>query len=112
MRFHLYDFNFTDDIRLIAREDGLISVNNALTVDFGGQVASESIAHRMHSGTGGQTVFPVGPSLAGGKAKIVLPSLSIMAAPRGLPALTPSLAAHPPAPPPLPPPAHPHPPPH
>ena len=79
MRFHLYDFNFTDDIRLIAREDGLISVNNALTVDFGGQVASESIAHRMHSGTGGQTVFAVGACLAGGKSIIVLPSSSIVA---------------------------------
>ncbi len=36
MRFHLYDFNFTDDVRVIAREDGLIAVNNAIAVDFGG----------------------------------------------------------------------------
>ena len=79
MRFHLYDFNFTDDIRLIAREDGLISVNNALTVDFGGQAASESIGPLMHSGTGGQTVFAAGACLAGGKSIIVLPSSSIVA---------------------------------
>ena len=29
-RFQLYDFNFTDDIRTIAREEGLIAINNAL----------------------------------------------------------------------------------
>jgi 4-hydroxybutyrate CoA-transferase len=46
MRFHLYDFNFTDDVRVIAREDGLIAVNNAIAVDFGGQAASESIGTR------------------------------------------------------------------
>ena len=45
--FQLYDFNFTDDIRLIAREEGLISVNNGLAVDLTGQVASESIGHQM-----------------------------------------------------------------
>ena len=60
MRCHLYDFNFTDDIRVIAGEDGLIAVNNAIAVDFGGQAASESIGTRMFSGTGGQTVFAIG----------------------------------------------------
>jgi acyl-CoA hydrolase len=78
LRFHLYDFNFTDDIRVIAREDGLIAVNNALVVDLGGQAASESIGSRMHSGTGGQTVFATGACLAGGKSIIVLPSSSIV----------------------------------
>jgi 4-hydroxybutyrate CoA-transferase len=63
MRFHLYDFNFTDDVRVIAREDGLIAVNNAIAVDFGGQTASESIGARMFSGTGGQTVFAIGQSV-------------------------------------------------
>jgi 4-hydroxybutyrate CoA-transferase len=77
-RFHLYDFNFTDDIRVIAREDGLIAVNNALSVDFGGQAASESIGPRMYTGTGGQTVFAIGACLAGGKSIIVLPSSSIV----------------------------------
>jgi len=58
--FQLYDFNFTDDIRLIAREDGLISVNNALAIDLTGQVGSESIGPRMYTGTGGQTAFGIG----------------------------------------------------
>jgi 4-hydroxybutyrate CoA-transferase len=72
--FHLYDFNFTDDIRLIAREDGLISINNGLAADLTGQVGSESIGHQMYTGTGGQTAFGIGSSLAGGKSIIVMPS--------------------------------------
>jgi 4-hydroxybutyrate CoA-transferase len=72
--FQLHDFNFTDDIRLVAREEGLISVNNALTVDFTGQVGSESIGYHMYTGTGGQTAFGIASSLAGGKSIIVLPS--------------------------------------
>jgi 4-hydroxybutyrate CoA-transferase len=76
--FQLYDFNFTDDIRLIAREDGLISINNALAVDLTGQVGSESIGHQMYTGTGGQTAFGVGASLAGGKSIIVLPASAMV----------------------------------
>lgn len=76
--FQLYDFNFTDDIRLIAREDGLISVNNGLSVDLTGQAASESIGHQMYTGTGGQTAFGIGSSLAGGKSIIVLPSSAMV----------------------------------
>jgi 4-hydroxybutyrate CoA-transferase len=72
--FQLYDFNFTDDIRLIAREEGLITINNALSVDLTGQVASESLGHKMYTGTGGQTAFVVGACLGGGKTIIVLPA--------------------------------------
>ena len=72
--FQLHDFNFTDDIRLVAREEGLISVNNALAIHFTGQVGSESISYHMYTGTGGQTAFGIASSLAGGKSIIVLPS--------------------------------------
>jgi acyl-CoA hydrolase len=88
--FQLYDFNFTDDIRTIAREDGLISVNNALCVDLTGQVGSESIGHQMYTGTGGQIAFGVGASLAGGKSIIVLPASALNAGQRVL-RITPSL---------------------
>lgn len=77
-RFQLYDFNFTDDIRLIAREEGLISVNNAMAVDLTGQANSESIGPRMYTGTGGQTAFVVGACLGGGTTVIVVPSSSIV----------------------------------
>jgi 4-hydroxybutyrate CoA-transferase len=77
-RFQLYDFNFTDDIRLIAREQGLISVNNGLAIDLTGQAGSESIGHQMYTGTGGQTAFGIGSSLAGGKSILVLPSSAMV----------------------------------
>jgi 4-hydroxybutyrate CoA-transferase len=75
--FHLYDFNFTDDIRLIAREEGLIAVNNGLAVDLTGQVGSESLGHQMYTGTGGQTAFGIGSALGGGKSIIVLPATAM-----------------------------------
>ena len=74
--FHLYDFNLTDDIRLIAREEGIIAINNALSIDLTGQADSESIAHQMYTGSGGQLAFGVGASLAGGKSIVVLPSIA------------------------------------
>jgi 4-hydroxybutyrate CoA-transferase len=88
--FQLYDFNFTDDIRTIAREEGLISVNNALCVDLTGQVGSESVGHQMYTGTGGQIAFGIGSSLAGGQSIIVLPA-SALSAGRRLSRITPSL---------------------
>lgn len=89
--FQLYDFNFTDDIRLIAREEGLISVNNALAIDFTGQVGSESIGHQMYTGTGGQTAFGIGCALAGGTSVIVMPSTATINGAR-VSRITPSLA--------------------
>lgn len=76
--FELYDFNLTDDIRLIAREEGIVCVNNALAIDLTGQADSESIGHQMYTGTGGQTAFAVGASLAGGKSILVSPSTSLV----------------------------------
>jgi len=77
-RFQLYDFNFTDDIRLIAREEGLIAINNTMAIDLTGQANSESIGHTMYTGTGGQTAFVVGASLGGGKTVLVVPSSSMV----------------------------------
>jgi 4-hydroxybutyrate CoA-transferase len=89
--FQLYDFNFTDDIRLIAREEGLISINNALAVDLTGQVGSESIGPRMYTGTGGQIAFGIGSTMAGGKSIIVLPATAMVKGQR-LSRITTSLA--------------------
>jgi 4-hydroxybutyrate CoA-transferase len=88
--FQLYDFNYTDDIRTIAREDGLVSINNALCVDLTGQAGSESVGHQMYTGTGGQTAFGVGASLAGGKSIVVLPSTATQGGKR-VSRITPSL---------------------
>jgi 4-hydroxybutyrate CoA-transferase len=90
--FHLYDFNFTDDIRLIAREEGLISVNNGLAVDLTGQVGSESIGPQMYTGTGGQTAFGIGSTMGGGKSIILLPASATVKGQR-ISRIVPSLAA-------------------
>jgi 4-hydroxybutyrate CoA-transferase len=76
--FALYDFNTTDDIRFVAQEEGLISVNNAMAVDLTGQTNGESIGPLMYTGTGGQTAFVIAASLAGGKTIIVVPSSSMV----------------------------------
>ncbi|HYL57973.1 MAG TPA: acetyl-CoA hydrolase/transferase C-terminal domain-containing protein [Candidatus Acidoferrales bacterium] len=76
--FALFDFNTTDDIRFVAQETGLISVNNAMAVDVTGQVNGESIGPLMYTGTGGQTAFVVAASLAGGTTVIVTPSTSMV----------------------------------
>ncbi len=77
-RYQLYDFNFTDDIRLIAKEEGLISINNALSVDLTGQANAESLGPMMYTGTGGQTAFVIGASMGGGTTIIVTPATSLV----------------------------------
>jgi 4-hydroxybutyrate CoA-transferase len=73
--FELYDFGYTDDIRMLVRHQNLVAVNNALMVDLTGQVASESIGSRLWTGVGGQTAFMTAAQYSpGGRSIIVLPS--------------------------------------
>jgi len=73
--FELYDFGYTDDVRLLLQQDNLVAVNNALLVDLTGQIASESIGHKVWTGVGGQTAFMIGAQYSrGGRSIIVLPS--------------------------------------
>ena len=76
--FELYDFNYTDDIRLLCKDPHFTAINNALSTDLTGQVASESIGAQMFTGTGGQTAFAISASLAGGKSIIAVPSSSML----------------------------------
>jgi 4-hydroxybutyrate CoA-transferase len=76
--FQLYDFNTTDDLRLIAREEGLISINNILAIDLTGQANGESIGPMMYTGTGGQTVFVIGACMGGGKTILVTPATAMV----------------------------------
>ena len=60
---------------VIAQQENFVSVNNALAVDLGGQVCSESIGPRMYSGTGGQFDTAYGAFHAkGGRGIIALRS--------------------------------------
>lgn len=61
---------------IIARNDNFVSVNNALTVDLTGQVASESIGTRQYAATGGQVSFVLGaqkPKTARASWRLTLP---------------------------------------
>jgi acyl-CoA hydrolase len=70
-----YSVDYTNDYHVIAQNDKVVSINNALQVDLYGQVCSESSGNRHISGTGGQLDFVIGASLSkGGKAFICLKS--------------------------------------
>ncbi len=61
----------------IRRNDNMVSVNSAVSVDLTGQVCAESIGSRQYSGTGGQVDFVRGATLAkNGKAIIAMTSVA------------------------------------
>lgn len=73
--FELYEFNYVDDVRILARHDNLVAINNGLMVDLTGQVASETIGPRVWTGVGGQTAFAIAANYSrGGRSITVLPS--------------------------------------
>lgn len=60
---------------IIAKNKHFVSVNNALTVDLTGQVASEALGFAQHSATGGQLDFVRGARMSeGGLSFITLKS--------------------------------------
>jgi acyl-CoA hydrolase len=76
--FELFDFGYTDDLRMLIQLDRFVTVNNAMTIDLTGQVSAEAVDHRMYTGVGGQTVFMIaGAYSEGGKSVSVLPSSSV-----------------------------------
>jgi 4-hydroxybutyrate CoA-transferase len=73
--YELYDFTYTDDIDLVAKESKLVAVNNAMQVDLTGQVNGEAVGPWPYTGPGGQTAFALAASYADdGRSIIVLPS--------------------------------------
>lgn len=71
----IYPVNYTNDPFIIAQNDKVIGINNAIEVDLYGQVASESSGIRHISGTGGQLDFISGSyNSKGGKGFICLTS--------------------------------------
>lgn len=56
----IYPVNYTNDPRIIALNDKVVAINNALAMDLFTQVASESVETRQVSGTGGQLDFIMG----------------------------------------------------
>lgn len=66
---------YVNDIRVIAAQENLVSILNALTIDLTGQVASEHVGPRPQAGPGGQPEIAIGSVLAkGGRSIMVMPS--------------------------------------
>jgi acyl-CoA hydrolase len=56
--------DYVNDPRNIAKEDNMISINATTEIDFYGQCASETVAGRYYSSTGGQVDFGTGVQFA------------------------------------------------
>ncbi len=70
-----YPVDYTNTPENIAKNENMISINNAVQVDLYGQIASEAIGDRQISGSGGQGDFVAGAAKSkGGKAFICLKS--------------------------------------
>ena len=73
--FALFDVGYVNHIRTIAMNDNLVAINNALAIDFAGQITAESIGSQLWSGPGGQQDFAIGAVLSkGGRNVTVLKS--------------------------------------
>ena len=71
----MLDVAYTNDTAVIRRNPKVAAINGAIEVDLTGQVVSDSIGDRIHSGVGGQMDFIRGAALSeGGKPIIALPS--------------------------------------
>lgn len=77
--FELYDFGYTDDMRLLLRFTNFVAVNNALFVDLTGNGTAETMGSRVFSGPGGQPTFVYAASaVPGGRSILVLPSSQLV----------------------------------
>ena len=69
------EIDWVNDARNIARNDQVVSINNAMEIDLTGQVNAETIGPRQYSGTGGQLEWVVGSQWSkGGKSILALRS--------------------------------------
>lgn len=50
-------YSFVNNVMNIMKNDNMISINNAISIDLNGQVNAESIGWRQFSGTGGQVDY-------------------------------------------------------
>ena len=74
--FYFMPFTEVNDPVNIARNDNMISINTAISIDLFGQVNAESIAGRQYSGTGGQLDFVKGAQMSrGGKSFMAIQSI-------------------------------------
>lgn len=73
--FEFYPTEYMHDPRVIARNDNLVAINNALTTDLTGQIGASTVGHRIYSGTGGHLAYALGAYMSrGGRYICVLPA--------------------------------------
>ncbi len=73
--FEFHPCQYVNNPYIISRNDKMISINSALTVDLTGQVCSDSLGFLFYSGIGGQVDFVRGSSMSRrGKSIMTLPS--------------------------------------
>ena len=63
--------SYVNDPRVISQQRNMISINNGLCADLGGQVCSESIGSLHYSGSGGQFCTAYGALLAPGGRNVI-----------------------------------------
>ena len=77
--FESYDFGYIDDVRVTMQNDNFVSINNGLFCDLTGQITAETIGHRIWTGAGGLSVFPIAAKLSrGGRSIIALRSCHVV----------------------------------
>jgi len=71
----MYPVDYTNNAANIAKNDNLVSINSAISVDLQGQVAADTLGPRQFSGAGGQVDFVRGARMSkGGRSIIALPA--------------------------------------
>jgi 4-hydroxybutyrate CoA-transferase len=76
--FEFYPVEYMHHPGNIARNDNMVAINNALTIDLSGQICTGGIGTKVWSGTGGQFAYAMGAFLSkGGRYICVLPSTAV-----------------------------------
>ena len=74
-----YNVDYTNDPKIIAQNDNVVSINACIELDLFGQVAAETVGTRHISGTGGQLDFVEGAYKSnGGQSFICMGSTKTM----------------------------------
>ena len=73
--FEFYPTEYVNNPAIISQHEKMVGINVALEIDLTGQVCSDSLGYKFHSGIGGQVDFIRGAAKSrGGKAIITMPS--------------------------------------
>jgi len=71
----MHPSHYVNDPFIIAKNDAMISINSAISIDLTGQVNSDSMGTKFYSGIGGQVDFVRGANRSkGGKSFLAFPS--------------------------------------